>query len=70
MPLGAGGRTCTSTCSGFKADASAFVGLRRQTGARGRVRTGKDADFEAAMSPGCITRALVAPASAALAPAG
>lgn len=34
-----------------------LVGLRRQIGARGRVRTDKNAEFEAAMSPGCITRA-------------
>ena len=34
-----------------------LVGLRRQSGARGRVRTDKDADFETAMSTGCITRA-------------
>jgi hypothetical protein len=34
-----------------------LIGLRRQDGARGRVRTDKNAGFEAAMSAVCITRA-------------
>jgi hypothetical protein len=34
-----------------------LIGLCRRKGARGRVCTDKDAGFEAAMSPGCITRA-------------
>jgi hypothetical protein len=34
-----------------------LIGLRRQNGARGRVRTGKNAEFGAAMSTICITRA-------------
>ena len=34
-----------------------LIGLRRQVGARGRVRTDKNAGFEATMSPFCITRA-------------
>ena len=34
-----------------------LIGLRRQKGARGRVRTDNNAEFEAAMSTLCITRA-------------
>jgi hypothetical protein len=34
-----------------------LIGLRRQGGARGRVRTDKDVGFEATMFTVCITRA-------------